>query len=128
MEEISKIKFIDKEQEIRILFMEMGDSSLNFKLMFWVDNLSKKWPAHQEAMTRIYRRLYEEGIEIPYPQRTVWMRDEGKVKSPNPSDAQFKKVQGKYYQAFGHEYKEPEKPKSKKENKKHAKWKLFSKE
>jgi MscS family membrane protein len=109
MEEIESIKFIDKDKEIRALFTEMAESSLNFKAMFWVDDISKKWPAHQEAMTKIYRRLYKEKIGIPYPQHTVWVRDEGKVKSPEPTDTKFKKVQGKYYSAFGHEYKE-EKP------------------
>ena len=111
IDEIEKIKIIDKEKEIGVLFIEMADNSLNFKARFWVDNIAKKWPAHQEAITRIYRRLYEEKIGIPYPQRTVWMRDEGKVKSPDPKDAKFDSVKGKYYSAFGHEYKEEEEKK-----------------
>ena len=108
IEEIGTINFIDKNQEIRVLFTEMAESSLNFKTMFWVDDISKKWPAHQEAMTKIYRRLYEEKIGIPYPQRTIWMRDEGQAKSPDPQDEKFSSVKGKYYSAFGHEYKEEE--------------------
>jgi MscS family membrane protein len=127
IEEVEKIKFIDKEQEIRVLFLSMGDSALNFKIMFWVDHIDKRWPAHQEAITRIYRRLYKEGIEIPFPQRTVWLRDEGKAKSQSPLDKKFKTVHGKYYPAFGHEYKEPEKEESKKEEKKKSKWSIFSK-
>ncbi len=106
IEEVEKINFIDKEQEIRILFTEMADNSLNFKAMFWVDDVAKKWPAHQEAMSRIYRRLYKEEIGIPYPQRTVWMRDEGKIKSPSPDDGKFDSVKDKYYSSFGHEYRE----------------------
>ncbi len=108
IDELEKIKIIDKEKDIGVLFTEMGDNSLNFKARFWVDNIAKKWPAHQEAITRIYRRLYEEKIGIPYPQRTVWMRDESKVKSPDPKDAKFDSVKGKYYSAMGHEYKEEE--------------------
>jgi len=106
IKEIGKIDFIDKSEEIRVLFIEMADSALNFKAMFWVDNIDKKWPAHQEAITRIYRKLYEEKIGIPFPQRTVWTRDEGKAQSPNPGDEKFNSVKGKYYAAFGHEYKE----------------------
>lgn len=106
IEEIEKIEIVNKDEEVRVLFIEMGDSSLNFKAMFWVDDIAKKWPAHQEAITRVYRRLYNEKIGIPYPQTTVWMRDEGKVKSPDPSDSKFKSVKDKYYSAFGHEYKE----------------------
>ena len=108
IEEIEKMDIINKDEEIRVLFTEMGDSSLNFKVMFWVDNISKKWPAHQEAISRIYRRLYKEKIGIPYPQQTVWLREEGKVKGPSPSDSKFKEVRGKYYSAFGHEYVEEE--------------------
>ena len=36
------------------------------------------------------------------------MRDEGKVKSPDPKDTKFDSVKGKYYSAMGHEYKEEE--------------------
>jgi len=117
IEEIDTIEFIDKDQEIRVLFTEMADSALNFKAMFWVDDISKKWPAHQEAMSKIYRRLYKEKIGIPYPQRTVWMRDEGEVKSPDPSDEKFGSVRGKYYSAFGHEYEESEEKTEEKESK-----------
>ncbi len=116
IEEIEKIEFINKEEEIKILFMEMGDNALLFKALFWVDDIDNKWPAHQEAISRIYRRLYKEGIGIPYPQQTVWLRDEGKVKSPSPDDKKFKKVRGKYYSNFGHEFKEEPKDKKKKKS------------
>lgn len=118
IEEIEKIKFIDKKQEIRVLFTSMGDSALDFKAMFWVDHISKKWPAHQEAISRVYRRLYKEQIGIPYPQSTVWIRDEGKAKSPDPSNKKFKKVYDKYYAAFGHEYKEKVEEKKEEKEKK----------
>lgn len=120
LDEINKITFTDKKQEARIMFTDMGDSSLNFKAMFWVDDISKRWPAHQEAITRIYRRLYKEGIGIPFPQRTVWLREEGKAKAPSPQDKKFKKVQNKYYPNFGYEYKD-ETDNSKKEDKKQDK-------
>ena len=117
IEELEQIPMINKEEEVRVLFTEMADNSLNFKCMFWVDDIAKKWPAHQEGMTRIYRRLYKEGIGIPYPQRTVWMRDD-KGKSPDPTDSKFSKVKGKYYSAFGHEYSEKKVEEEKKEEKK----------
>ncbi|MAG02840.1 hypothetical protein CMI42_05880 [Candidatus Pacearchaeota archaeon] len=111
IEEIEKLSMINRDEEVRVIFTEMGDNSLNFKALFWVDDMAKKWPAHQEAMSRIYRRLYKEDIGIPYPQRTIWMRDESKVKSPNPTDDKFKSVKDKYFSAFGHEYKEEDKDK-----------------
>ena len=116
IEEVAKISFIDKAQEIRVLFTEMAESSLNFRSLFWVDDISKRWPAHQEAISRIYRRLYEEKIGIPFPQRTVWVREEGKAEPVSPADEKFKTVRGKYYPKFGHEYTE-ESPAPEKEDK-----------
>jgi len=121
LEEVEQIKIIDKDKEIQVIFLEMADSSLNFKVRFWVDDISKKWPTHQEAITRIYRRLYKEGIGIPYPQKTVWMRDEKNVKSPSPEDKKFSSVKGKYFSDFGHEYSEKEIAKEKKEEEKERK-------
>ncbi len=108
IEEVNKISFIDRTQEIRVLFTEMGDSSLKFKSLFWVDDIVKRWPAHQEALSRIYRRLYEEKIGIPFPQRTVWLREEGKTAPVSPRDEKFKTVRGKYFPKFGYEYTDEE--------------------
>lgn len=102
IEEINQIDFIDKEKEIRVLFTQMGDSSLNFKAMYWVKDISLRWPANQEGMTRIYRRLYKENIGIPFPQRTVWLRDEGKAKAPSPLNKKYKHMQKEYLSHFGH--------------------------
>jgi len=94
VEEVNKIKVIMKEPAPWILFTEMADSSLNFTIRFWVDDLSKKFDAHQEAITRIYRRLYKEGIGIPFPQREVWMNDGKGVMSP--FDKKFKSTNTKF--------------------------------
>ena len=114
-EEVEQIEIIDKEKEVQVIFLEMADSSLNFKVRFWVDDIAKKWPAHQEAITRVYRKLYKEGIGIPYPQKTVWMRDEKNVKSPSPEDKKFSSVKDKYFSAFGHPYSEKKIDEEKKE-------------
>lgn len=37
----------------------------------------KQWVVARELRQRIHARLNEEGIEIPFPQRTVWVRNEG---------------------------------------------------
>ena len=121
LEDVEKIDIIDKEKDVQVIFLEMADSSLNFKVRFWVDDIAKKWPAHQEAITRVYRRLYKEGIGIPYPQSTIWMRDEKNVKSPSPDDKKFSSVKEKYFSDFGHEYSEKEIAKEKKEEEKERK-------
>jgi small-conductance mechanosensitive channel len=126
IEEIKQIKFLDKEEDINILFLNMADNSINFKVMYWVDDLSKKWPAHQEGISRIYRRLYKENIGIPFPQTTVWLRDEGKTKPPTPNDKKFVSVKGKYFAEFGREYKEEEKEETKKRENLFGKFRGFN--
>ena len=74
LDTVKKIKNVEKEPEPNIWFTEMGDFALKFKLMFWVDNLSKKWPTHQEAMTKIYNALKKARIRIPFPTRTIYMK------------------------------------------------------
>ncbi|MEO0282206.1 MAG: mechanosensitive ion channel family protein [candidate division WOR-3 bacterium] len=119
LEEISTMKIIDREKEARVLFLAMGESSLNFRVMFWVDHIDKRWPAHQEAITKIYRRLYKEGIGIPFPQRTVWLRED-KIDTPKPFDEKFAATRDKIYPWFGYENEQKKmdniKPISKKTN------------
>jgi MscS family membrane protein len=106
IEEVKKIKYIDHNEDVNILFLSMAESALTFKMMYWVNDISDKWPAKQEGMTRVYRRLYKEGIGIPFPQRTVWLREEGKAKAPSPADKKFKSSNTKFYPKFGHSMQE----------------------
>lgn len=53
-----------------------GDSSLNFTLICQVSEFADQYPAQHELRKRIFRRFKTEGIEIPFPHRTVYMREE----------------------------------------------------
>jgi small-conductance mechanosensitive channel len=67
----------DKEGlEPTIRFDELGDSSINFFIQVIVDDRSNKLGVVDYLNTEIYKRFNEEGIEIPYPQRVVWMKKE----------------------------------------------------
>jgi MscS family membrane protein len=74
LDTINKIKEVSKEPVPKILFLAMADSSLNFKLMFWVDDISKKWDVHQEAITNLYNNLRKNKIGIPFPQMDVHLK------------------------------------------------------
>ncbi len=52
------------------LFLEFGESSLNFRLLFWI-NVQNVLSARSEVSIAIYNRFKELGIKIPYPQRVV---------------------------------------------------------
>ncbi|MFW5746138.1 MAG: mechanosensitive ion channel family protein [Nanoarchaeota archaeon] len=110
IEELRQIPNMDEEKDVQVWFTSMGDNALSFTARFWMPDISQKWAAQQEGMTRIYRRLYQEGIGIPFPQRTIWVNEEGKASPPNPFDKKFKSVQGKLYPKFGHPMEEDATP------------------
>jgi small-conductance mechanosensitive channel len=51
-----------------------GDSSLNFTLVCQVSEFVDQYLAQHELRKSIFRRFREEGIEIPFPQRTIHIR------------------------------------------------------
>ena len=71
---IKKVKTLSKNHDITIWFTGFGESSLDFKAMFWVDDITQKWATHQKAITLIYAELRKEKINIPFPIRTVYMK------------------------------------------------------
>ena len=52
-----------------------GDSSLNFTLYFSTANYEDSFLVQSELRKRIFKRLKKEGIEIPYPQLDVHIKD-----------------------------------------------------
>jgi small-conductance mechanosensitive channel len=53
-----------------------GDSSLNFTLICQVAEFVDQYLAQHELRKRILRRFRKEGIEIPFPIRTVYLKNE----------------------------------------------------
>ncbi len=53
-----------------------GESSLNFTLICHVREFVDQYFVQHELRHRIFARFQKEGIEIPYPQRTVHLRRE----------------------------------------------------
>lgn len=53
-----------------------GDSSLDFTLICHVQEFVDQYIAQHELRKRIFKRFKEEGIEIPFPHRTVYLREE----------------------------------------------------
>jgi len=57
-------------------FLNFGDSSLDFTLICRVDKVSKQFTTGEEIRCAIYDEFEKAGIEIPFPQRVVYMRRE----------------------------------------------------
>ncbi len=52
-----------------------GDSTLNFTLSCFVAEFADQFPVQHELRKRILRRFQQEGIEIPFPTRTLYVTD-----------------------------------------------------
>lgn len=66
-----------KDPDIRL--SNFGDSSLDFEISFYVDNINlEHWErasrVKDELRREIKRRFDEEGIEMPFPQTDIWFR------------------------------------------------------
>ena len=51
----------------RVLFVELGEYSIDFRIYAWIDNYSDEWPARDWILQRVFERFAQEGIEIPFP-------------------------------------------------------------
>ncbi|MGB5216922.1 MAG: mechanosensitive ion channel family protein [Smithella sp.] len=86
MEKLKAIKeivsdIIKKEKNARldrVHFKEYGDSSLNFEVVYFVNDPDYNiYMDVQEAINlEIFRRFLEEGIEFAYPTRTIFIQNE----------------------------------------------------
>lgn len=67
-----------KDPTPRVRMRGFGDSSLDFELLCWVNHPVERGIVTHELYMKIYKALNQAGIEIPFPQRDVWMRgDQG---------------------------------------------------
>jgi small-conductance mechanosensitive channel len=57
------------------LFDGFGDSSLKFRVLFWV-HFEESLSVKSEIGLQIFDALHVAGIEIPIPQRVITMRPE----------------------------------------------------
>lgn len=72
---LKRKKHVLKEPAPYVWFTEMGDSSLNFVLRFYADDISNKWELHQKVITQLYDDLNKAKINIPFPQREIWVHN-----------------------------------------------------
>ncbi|MCC5864037.1 MAG: mechanosensitive ion channel family protein [Wenzhouxiangella sp.] len=78
-----------KDPTPRVRMRGFGDSSLDFELLCWVDHPVERGKVTHELYMKIYKELGKAGIEIPFPQRDVWVRDQGQpveAAGPTPDD------------------------------------------
>lgn len=69
---IDALPFIDRSRDVEVHFEEFGDSSINFKIWFWIDQDKAGPPlAMSEAVKALKSAFDNAGINIPFPIRTL---------------------------------------------------------
>lgn len=64
-----------KDQPIVCSMTEFGDSSVNFRLRVWIDDPENgTGNVRGDILMRLWDKLHEHDIEIPYPQRDMHLR------------------------------------------------------
>lgn len=66
----------DKEppEEPVVRFQNFGESSINFNVIISINNFQNQYIVKHNFIKRLHKRFNEEGIEIPFPTRTIYLK------------------------------------------------------
>lgn len=73
-EAIKGLEMLRSEEEIKLVFEEFADSSINYRIMFWIDYTPDQpqfLEARSDAIMAINKAYRENDITIPFPIRTL---------------------------------------------------------
>jgi MscS family membrane protein len=65
----------DDQYKPLVRFTDFGESSLNFLVIFTVDDVMNQWTVKSDIITELERRFRDANVTIPFPQRTLWIHD-----------------------------------------------------
>lgn len=75
LEEIANsLPSVVKQPAARVRMRGLGNSSLDFELLVWIDVPELRGRVRHDLLMRIYKVFNQKGIEIPFPQRDIHVR------------------------------------------------------
>ncbi len=74
LDAIGELDDIMQEPAPQVLFLNMSDFSLDMCARVWVDDYDKQFGKKLELTQLVYDTLNKNGIEIPFPTRTVYTK------------------------------------------------------
>ena len=85
-ETVSSTPLVLKDPQPSIYFIGFGDSSLDFTIRVYVNELSDRMPVTHDIHVRLIAALRKQNIEIPFPQQDIHVRSlsadfPGKIRS-----------------------------------------------
>jgi potassium efflux system protein len=79
----------------RVVFMNFGESSLDFQLRAYIPDVDRRMRVSSDLRFAIDRAFREHGIEIPFPQRDIHIRSGGALPAMAPPEVPSKRVKQK---------------------------------
>lgn len=76
VEAIRQQDWVMEGERIEALFLEFGDSSLNFRVRCWIEHYVETRRIIDKMNSALYHALNENNIQIPFPQREVRLLSE----------------------------------------------------
>ncbi|MCP4204769.1 MAG: mechanosensitive ion channel family protein [bacterium] len=68
-------QYVAEHPEPRVRLRALGDSALEFELLCWIDEPVLRGRTLDALYETVYNRFREEGIEIPFPKRDVYLHN-----------------------------------------------------
>ncbi len=68
-------KWTDPKKRAKTVVAAMGESSVDFKLYVWADAVKRVYVV-SDVLKTVYDTLYKNGIEIPFPQRDIHIKQQ----------------------------------------------------
>ncbi|MDD5639228.1 MAG: mechanosensitive ion channel family protein [Candidatus Pacebacteria bacterium] len=66
---------ITKDKASSLVILELDDSSINCEIRFWTNDHTIGIDKKAELIEKLYNTLNKEGIEIPFPTQTVYIKN-----------------------------------------------------
>ena len=80
---------VKSAEDVEFYYTEFGDSSINYLCRFWIDaeSMLEKLRSKTKAIIEIKKAYDKEGINIPFPIRTLQFDNKLNIKAPNMNEA-----------------------------------------
>lgn len=79
IEEILTREKILKFPVPKVYMQTFNDSSVDFRVLFWVESMDIWLQVRSEVMIEIFEAFKAKGIEIPYPKRDLYLKNLGEI-------------------------------------------------
>jgi small-conductance mechanosensitive channel len=75
-------KSVNKKDKVDVMLLDFGDSSLNFQLLFYCEEIFRIERIKSDIRKIISKKFDENHITIPFPQRDLHIKGNGSLKNP----------------------------------------------